>query len=193
MPGTAHRSRPGIVIHRVATLHRLDHALYGGIPMTAVPRTLLDMAPRLSPAELARACHEAWVRHQTQPRWIMDCIDRNPGKPGAAKLRAALGADATLSELEDGFLELLRNHGMPPPRTNIDVRSDKVDCHWPDLGLTIELLGYRFHASRLAFESDVARRRRSTHLAFTWGDVFERPRQTIAELRAAYTSSRVVP
>ncbi len=46
----------------------------------------------------------------------------------------------------------------------------------------MELLSYRFHASRRAFEADVARRRRSKHLAFTWGDVFERGAQTIAEL-----------
>ena len=57
------------------------------------------------------------------------------------------------------------------------------------VGLTVELLSYRFHASRQAFEADVARRRRSNHLAFTWGDVFERGAQTIAELRAAYASS----
>ena len=189
VPGTADRRRPGIVIHRVKTLHRLDYDDYGGIPMTTVPRTLLDMAPRLTAAQLARACHEAWVRHRTQPRWIEDCIARNPRKPGAAKLRAALGADATLSKLEDGFLALLRKHGIPRPRTNVSIRGDKVDCHWPERGLTVELLSYRFHASRQAFESDVARRRRSTHLAFTWGDVFERPQQTIAELLVAYESS----
>ena len=91
--------------------------------------------------------------------------------------------------LEDGFLALLRKHGIPLPRTNIDVAGDKVDCHWPDRGLTVELLGYRFHASRHAFEADVARRRRSNHIAFTWGDVFERGAQTIAELRAVYASS----
>ena len=132
------------------------------------------MAPRLTPAQLARACHEAWVRHRTRPGWIEACIERNPTKPGAAKLRAALGADVTLSRLEDGFLALLREHGIPQPRTNIDVRGDKVDCHWPERGLTVELLSYRFHASRQAFEADVARRRRSSHIAFTWGDVFER-------------------
>ena len=185
VPGATHRARPGIVIHRVATLHDLDHTPYAGIPMTTVPRTLLDIAPRLGPTQLARACHEAWVRHETTPRSIEACIERNPGKPGTAKLRAALGADATLSKLEDGFVALLRAHGVAPPRTNIDVRGDKVDCHWTDRGLTVELLSYRFHASRRAFEADVARRRRSHHLAFTWGDVFERPAQTIEELRIA--------
>ncbi len=61
---------------------------------------------------------------------------------------------------------------------------DKVDCHWPGHGLTVELLGYRFHATRQAFEADVARRRRSNHIAYTYGDVFERAGGTAAELVA---------
>jgi hypothetical protein len=190
VPTLAGRKRPGIVIHRVKALHELDVADYLDIPTTTVPRTLLDMAARLDAGHLARACHEAWVRHQTEPEWIEACIARNPTKPGARKLRAALGSDATLSALEDGFVALVRKHRLPAPRTNVDHGGDKVDCHWPDHGLTVELLSYRFHASRQAFETDVARRRRSQHIAFTWGDVFARPAQTIAELtRALYAKS----
>jgi hypothetical protein len=68
VPTLAHRRRPGIAIHRVERLHDLDYADAFGIPMTTVPRTLLDMAPQLTPAQLARACHEAWVRHDVAPR-----------------------------------------------------------------------------------------------------------------------------
>jgi hypothetical protein len=184
VPTTAHRRRPGIVIHRVRTLHVSDTSELDGIPITTVPRVLLDLAPSLAPELLARACHQAWVHHETTPHMIEACIARNPGKPGAAKLRRALGSDVTLSELEDAFLKLLRAHGMALPRTNIDRAGDKVDCHWPDTGLTVELLSYRYHATRAAFEIDVARRRRSKHLAFSYGDVVERGAATIAELRA---------
>lgn len=143
---------------------------------------LLDVAPRLSLVELTRACHEAWIRHRVAQRHVEACIARNPTKKGAAKLRRALGADVTLSDLEDGFLALLRRYGLPRPRTNIDHAGDKVDCHWEREGLTVELLSYRFHASRKAFEDDIARRRRSNHLACTWGDVFERGALTAADL-----------
>ncbi len=155
-----------------------------GIPITTVPRTLLDLAPRLPPTELTRACHEAWVRHRTTPADIEACIARNPTKKGIQKLRRALGADVTLSVLEDGFVDLLKRHGIPRPRTNVDREGDKVDCHWPAHDLTVELLGYRFHASRRAFEQDVARRRRSNHIAYTYGDVFERGDATAAEVTA---------
>ena len=170
-------------LHRVERLHRLDLAALDGIPITIVPRTLLDLAALLPPEALSRACHEAWVRHRTTPGQVEACIARNPRKPGVAKLRRALGEDVTLSALEDAFLALINEHGLPRPRTNVDHRGDKVDCHWPALDLTVELLSYRYHATRQAFEQDVARRRRSAHLAYTYGDIVERGAATIAELR----------
>jgi len=187
VPTGAHRKRPGIVIHRVTYLDLLDASSLRGIPVTIVPRVLLDLAPRLAAQELTRACHEAWIRHRTTPAHVERCIARNPTKNGATRLRRALGADVTLSVLEDAFLELLERHGLPAPRTNIDHKGDKVDCHWPEHDLTVELLSYHFHASRRAFEADVARRRRSNHVAFTYGDVFERGAQTATELAFAFS------
>jgi hypothetical protein len=177
------RRQRGIVVHRVASLPPLDTTTFHGIPMTTVERALLDVAPTFDPSALCRACHEAWVRYRVSPAHIEACIARNPTKKGAAKLRRACGSDATLSEFEQGFLRLLERHDLPRPRTNIDRHGDKVDCYWAHLDLTIELLSYRFHESRWAFETDTARRRRSHHLAYTWGDVFERADQTAAELR----------
>ena len=75
-----------------------------------------------------------------------------------------------------------RVEGRPP---NLLAHGDRVDCHWPALGLTVELLSCSFHGSRAAFEADVGRRRHSGRVAFTYGDVFERPAMTIAELRGA--------
>jgi hypothetical protein len=182
VPTLGGRTRPGIVIHRVRALHPLDVSVYEGIPITTVPRTLVDLAPALTLEQLTRACHEAWVHHRTTPDQIEACIARNPRKPAVAQLRRAYGADATLSDLEDLFAALLRRHALPIPRTNIDHAGDKVDCHWPQLGLTVELVSYRFHATRRAFEVDVARRRRSGHVAFSYGDIAERPAQTLREL-----------
>lgn len=193
VPSTAERSRPGIVIHRVRSLHPRDVCVVEGIPVTIVPRVLLDLAPSLTMADLTRACHEAWVHHRVAPEMVEACIARNPNKPGIAKLRQALGADVTLSDLEDAFLILLAQHGLPLPRTNIGRHGDKVDCYWPEHGLTVELLSYRFHATRDGFERDVARRRRSEHIAFTWGDVFERPTATAAELRQLLSRARSSP
>jgi len=186
----AGRRRPGIVIHR-SRLPVLDVSDLDGVPITILPRVLLDLAPRLKAPALARACHESWVRHETIPSQIEACIARNPRKPGVDRLRRALGVDVTLSVLEDGFLELLRDHGLPRPRTNVDHGGDKVDCHWPASGITVELLSFRFHGSRHAFEADVARRRRSNHLAYTYGDVFEHRSRTAAELASVLATPTI--
>ncbi len=184
VPTPGGRRQKGIVVHRRMSLPPRDTMIFEAIAMTTVPRALLDVAPTLEPSVLCRACHEAWVRCRVTPAQIEACITRNPTKPGAAKLRRACGADTTLSELESGFLVLLDRHSLPRPRTNIDLAGDKVDCHWPRHELTVELHSYRFHATRWGFENDNTRRRRSRHLPFTWGDVFERGEQTAAELRA---------
>jgi hypothetical protein len=183
VPTLAHRRRPGIVIHRVAALHPREVWITDNIAITTIPRTLLDIAPGMAPTELTRACHEAWVRYRTTPAQVEACIARNPRKQGIRKLRTALGGDVLLSDLERAFLRLLRRHGLPSPRTNIDHHGDKVDCHWPEYDLTIELVSFRYHHSRRAFETDVARRRRSNHVAYSYGDIVERPAATIADLR----------
>ena len=180
---TAGLARPGIVVHRVTALPVLDTSALDGIPITIVPRVLLDLAPSTAPTNIARLCHEAWVRHHTTRAQIESCIARTPHKPGGAKLRRALGSDVTLSFLEDAFVELLTAHDLPRPRTNIDREQDKVDCHWPRLDLTIELVSYRYHATRHGFEADIARRRRSKHLACTSGDIIDRDARSAAELR----------
>ncbi|MGH2839913.1 MAG: type IV toxin-antitoxin system AbiEi family antitoxin domain-containing protein [Solirubrobacteraceae bacterium] len=185
VPTTAGRARPGIVIHRVKQLHWLDAMTWQDIRTTTPARLLLDLAPRLNSPDLTRLCHQAWIHHSTTPRQVEACIARNPRKPAIAELRQAHGADVTLSELEDGFLALLKRHDLPQPRTNIDRHGDKVDCHWPTHNLTIELVSYRYHATRHAFETDIARRRRSHHTAYSWGDIHERGTHTAAELARA--------
>jgi hypothetical protein len=182
VPTIGGRERRGIVIHRVRVLPVLDTSELDRIRIATVPRILLDIAPRTAPKLLTRACHRAWVQHETGLPEIEACIARNPHKPGIAKLRRAAGADVTLSDLEDAFLTLLRDHGLPRPRTNIDHGGDKVDCHWPELGLTVELLSFRYHGTRAAFEADVACRRRSDHVAYSYGDVVEHGAETVRDL-----------
>lgn len=69
----------------------------------------------------------------------------------------------------------------------------KVDCYRPEYDLTIELLSYRFHASRQGLEDDTRRRRRAQHVAFTYGDVVEAGGETAAELRQLLSRARSSP
>src|SRR3954454_10495725 len=189
---TAPRQRcvPGVRVRR-AQLDRADRAIHRGIPVTAVPRTLIDLAADLSLDALARACHEAGVRYRMTPAHLSAALARRPrNTPGAPKLRRIVDGDArvTLSPLERRFLELLAEHGLPLPRTNRPAGAYHVDCRWPDRRVTVELDSYRFHHSRHAWEQD---RRRERHARargddfrrYTWRAVFEQPAQMLAALR----------
>ena len=139
-----------------------------GIPVTTVPRTLVDLAAVLTEDELARACHEAGVKYRTTPRQVRAVLPANA--PGRATLCRILEGKTrvSLSELERRFLEMLRDAGLPLPETNKVRGSHRVDCHWP--GLTVELDSYRFHNSRHSWKQDRLRERE----ARARGDEFRR-------------------
>jgi very-short-patch-repair endonuclease len=162
-----------------------------GIPITTPARTLVDLAAVLDESELARACHEADVRHHTTPTQVEAILARHPNVPCAARLRAVLRGEirVTLSKLESRFLERLEAAGLPLPQTNRVVGSRRVDCRWPEQRLTVELDGYRYHHTRHAWEQDrqrerEARARGDEFRRYTYGDVLEEPELMMAELRA---------
>jgi very-short-patch-repair endonuclease len=161
-----------------------------GIPITTVPRTLVDLSSLLQSADLARACHEAGVLHQTTPRQVEAVLEQRPNAPGARQLRRVMRGEVhvTLSRLERKFLKRLADAGLPLPITNRPAGGRRVDCRWPQHNLTVELDSYRFHNSRHAWELD-RRRDREAHARgddlrrYTRDDVFEDPKPMLTELR----------
>lgn len=139
-----------------------------GIPVTSVPRTVLDIAACLTMPQLERALNEIEVRGITDKLSIPDLLERYPRQRGSAKLRALL-ADATAlrgvtrQELEQRFGAVLRGTDLPLPRLNADVavrgRFFEADCLWPEQRVIVELDGRAAHATRRAFESDRERDR----------------------------------
>jgi hypothetical protein len=181
----------GVITRRTRAIHPLDATTWRGIPVTTVPRTLVDLAAVLGPDDLARACHEAAVRFGTTPAQVEAVLERRPSSPGRAKLMRVLRGDqpVTLSALERRFLRVLREAGLPLPETNRPASGRRVDCRWPDYALTVELDSYRYHSSRHAWERD-RRREREAHARgdqfrrYTYGDVFEDSELMLAELRS---------
>jgi hypothetical protein len=184
------RRLPGVITHESRRMHPDDRFGWLGIPVTAVARTLVDIAGVLSAERLGRACHEGGVLHGTTPRDVDAALARRPNAKGAAVLRALLHGDTriTLSELERRFLLLLHQARLPPPLTNRAVAGRRVDARWPDLRVTVELDSYRFHSSRHAWEQDRRREREAyargdAFRRYTWHDVTEDTRRLLAELR----------
>jgi hypothetical protein len=183
----------GVRSRRCRLLNARDATTVREIPVTTVPRTLVDLAASVSADALARACHEAGVKYGTTPASVEAVLARRPNDPGAKKLRRVIHGDVhvTLSKLEARFLELLRNEGLPLPVTNRPAGGRRVDCRWPEHQLTVELDGYRFHNSRRSWERDrrrerEARARGDDFRRYTWGDV-EDPTLMLRELISAMT------
>ena len=159
--------------------------------MTSVPRTVVDLAASLPLDDLAYAFHVAGIKHKTRPPHVDAVLARQPNAPGAKKLRMVIHGDAPtiLSELERGFLRLLKGNGLPLPITNRPAGAKRVDCRWPEHRLTVELDSYRYHASRHAWENDRRREREAyargdDFRRYTYGDVYEDSRAMLAEHQA---------
>lgn len=188
------RCVPGIRTRRARRMDAIDAWTWRGVPVTSAAQTIVDLAAGLNFDELARACHEAGVRHRTTPREVEAVLARSPRRPGADKLRAILRGEArvTLSTLERRFLATLRDAALELPQTNCSVDGRRVDCRWPARRLTVELDSYRYHGSRHAWEMD-RRREREAHARgdelrrYTYGDVLEDPSLMLAELRDLLT------
>jgi hypothetical protein len=187
----------GVITHRARANGSNKGAKVRGIPVTTVPRTLVDIAGVLSVDELARACHEAGVVYRTTPAHVAAVLSERPNAPGSANLRAVLMGDVhvTLSHLERAFLKLLREASLPLPFTNRVASGRRVDCRWPEHRLTVELDSYRFHNSRHSWEQDRRRRREAKARGdefehYSYGDVLEDSNYMLAELRGLLSKHR---
>jgi hypothetical protein len=96
----------GVITHRSRVLHPTEAMKWRKVPVTSFGRTLVDLAAVLTVNELARACHEAGVKHRVTPAQVEAVLSRRLNAPGAGKLREILRGDARvrLSELESAFL-----------------------------------------------------------------------------------------
>ena len=115
------------------TRGKLQRTVWRGIPVTNPARTLVDLAAVVDAETLARAAHEAGIKHHTTPGQVEAVLEQRRNSPGAAQLRAVLSGETrvTLSKLERAFLELLRQAGLPLPQTNRPAGTKRVDCRWP--------------------------------------------------------------
>jgi hypothetical protein len=159
---TVRRPRPPIVLHRSRTLLEDDRELVEGIPVTALPRTLLDEAAAIRFEYLRRMLERAEELRLFDLRAVDALLARSIGHPGAGRLRRALAlyrpAPFTRSNLERRFLELVEKAGLPRPVTGFNEIGYELDVYWPEERFGIELGTFETHGSREAFERDKRRR-----------------------------------
>jgi very-short-patch-repair endonuclease len=175
-------------------LDPLDFTTKHQIPLTTVARTLLDLAGSLPAQDLSRALDRAERLELFDLTAVEDLLRRAAGRRGAAALGRAVAAYRprhTRSELEDRFVELVCDAGLPPPRLNVllagECATHEVDAVWPAHALVVQLDGFAYHRTRRDRERDA-----STDadlelagyrvLRLTWDEVVVHPGRTVRRL-----------
>lgn len=164
----------------------------GGIPLTSAARTLLDLAGTSEEDALRHALSDAFARQLITQRELSSGLERAAGQTGTRALRALLadGPTITRSRAERALLRIVRDAGLPRPRTNLRIEGKWVDAYWPEHNLIVEIDGYAVHGHRQAFENDRASDQRLVAAGYrimriTWRQLTERPLRVAANLAAA--------
>ena len=160
LPGTSARSPCG-VIHR-GDLRPRDRTRIGPIPVTSLPRTLLDCAALTTGSPLHDMVDAAMAGGRTSLRAMDELLGRAPirGREGAARrsLMAALEPWMTPikpeSPAEVRLLRRLGEWGVPAPTLQHEVRSPdgrllgRLDLAWVASHVGVEYDGMAWHGPR---------------------------------------------
>ena len=129
-----------------------------GIPVTTVPRLLLDLAEDHTVWQVANVMHEAAYRKvlniaRDPCRCSSGAGAALPWSSGRSSCTSP-GSAGTRSTLEDTFLALVAE--LPEPFVNMDCEGEEVDVRWGDLIVEVDGPGHL----RPAVKRDDARRDR---------------------------------
>jgi hypothetical protein len=152
------RSRTGIRVHQSQALAPDDRTTTERIPVTALPRTLFDLAATSPHRDLTRAVDRAKRRGVLDLGAIDALLLRLFGAPGTKSLREAIDLyrkpvfDRARSELL--FIDLIEKAGLPVPALNTWVDRWEIDAYWERERFAVEVDGWETHGTRRAFEED---------------------------------------
>ena len=193
------RHVPGIRRHSSRVLPPDEITVEFGIPVTTVPRAILDCAAGGDVDLVEALLRQAEHRERYDPLSLPHLLDRYPRRRGCRTVKKALKrleespSGAPASKLEERFLPFLRAYGLPIPNLNewIDLggRRYKVDCRWPGTKEVVELDSWKSHGTRSAFVEDRERDRRLRVAGYgltriTWAQLDTEPAAIAADLRA---------
>ncbi|MDQ1438066.1 MAG: hypothetical protein QOK43_1695 [Acidimicrobiaceae bacterium] len=187
------------VIHRSSDLGEGHVTRRRGVVVTTPMRTLVDLGAVVSDHHVADAVERALLARVCSVRGIERALDdvARKGRSGAGVIRRVMDERALGQARPDGLLEarmarVLREHGMPSPHFQFEVRVRgrlvaRVDFAYPDLRLAIEVDGFEVHGTPSALQRDLERQNALvaagwTLLRFTWLDVVRRPEWVTAQI-----------
>ncbi|HEU4599197.1 MAG TPA: hypothetical protein VFS26_05585, partial [Solirubrobacterales bacterium] len=165
-PGTIHvtapirrRAKRRFKVHFSSILSADDRGSRKGIPVTALPRTLLDLAIGARPDQLDRHLERAEELDLFDLPAFEALLARAGGHRGRGRLARALAIyqpdpSFTRSKFERRFRRAVIAAGLPAPSMNYNAEGFELDAYWPAHRFAVELDLYETHGSRAAFERD---------------------------------------
>lgn len=152
------KPRATIQLHHSRILTEADRTLEENIPVTALPRTLLDCAAESRFPQLQRMLEHSEELKLFDLASVEELLERSRGHAGWGRLRHAIALYAPVpfsrSDFERRFFEAVLRDGMPRPATNFVEAGFELDIYWPEYRFAVELDTYATHGTNAAFERD---------------------------------------
>ena len=169
--------RPAIVpfvVHTTTRLRPIDQVVVDGLRTMSATRTVFDLAlARAHPRRIEAAIDSAVRLHLSSPEVILRRLEdlRGSGRWGCLRVEEMLTDAGGHTMLERRFLELVREAGLPRPRTQVVFRSGdrhvaRVDFLFDRLGVVVEVSGQKGHAAPSDRLRDAQRRNELQDLGY---------------------------
>lgn len=165
----------GVAVWRSRTLRRRDTTTVRGLPVTTVPRTLLDLAAVCSRSRLRGLVIDALQRRKVSTAALVAVCHRIRSAPGRRRLRLVLhevDRDRCDSVLAFAVRRRLRAEGLSPDPGPVALpagdRVLEVDVAFSTFEVGIECDGFAYHSNRTQLDRDNRRRNRvAVHTCWT--------------------------
>jgi very-short-patch-repair endonuclease len=159
-------SHDAIGLHHCPALRDADLSRTEGLPVTAVPRTLLDYASTAKQYRLEAAIDRADRLDLLDPAAIDQITEEVRGHRGRRPLQRAMTiyreTGVTRSGGEKKMLAALADAGVRRPAVNNFIEGYELDFYWEYERFAVELDSWEHHRGRRSFEED---RKRQEELA----------------------------
>ena len=156
----------GVEVHRTTRFDSVDAAVIDGLPVTSLPRTLIDLAPDQDAQTMGRLVDTAIRDRGIDVDLIARRIDA-VARPGASTPRSLMdalslrcsGYDPGRSALESRIIAALAAADIARPICQHEVlrpdgRRAFIDLAYPAPLIAIEADGWAFHGHRASFDQD---------------------------------------
>jgi very-short-patch-repair endonuclease len=192
------RSRRGVKVICVDSIPEDERTTVEGFAVTTVPRTLVDLASKVSEEKLAWAVEHAWRRGDTNPQELRFRFDhvRERGMKGMSKLDAVLrDCERRIRPLESALeirmWRLLARIGLrPEPQLSVwDEQGElRIDFAFMFERVAVETMGKKSHEGDANLERDCRRATRLSALGWivvpvTWDMLEENTKGVLQHLR----------